>query len=111
MKYAILLLILLACGAAYLRSEQPDIWNQLVKTVNLPSLAVPGSSASLAGTDGTNPDGTPGDSTSPPRVVPVQPELITPSQTNYINSDHVHEVEQPVQPSASTNQAANPPAQ
>jgi hypothetical protein len=110
MKYAILLLILLGCGAAYLRSEQPNVWNQLVKMANLPSLAVPGSSASssLAGTDS---DGTPGDSSTPPHVVPVQPELITPSQTNYINPDHVHEVEQPVQPSASTNQAGNPSGQ
>jgi hypothetical protein len=104
MKYAVLLLILMGCSLAYLHSEQPDLWNQLVKSVGLPTWTV-ASPTSVASDSTADAPGTPGS------VRPVQPELITPASTTYINPDHVHQVEQPSQPSASTNQPGNPPAQ
>ena len=104
MKYAVLLLILMGCSLAYLHSEQPDLWNKLVKSVGLPTWTV-ASPTSVAS------DSTSDTPATPTSVMPAQPEYITPYETNYINPDHVHQVEQPPQPSASTNQPGNPPAQ
>jgi len=96
MKYAVMLVILVACGLAYVHSEQPDLWNQLVKSVGLANYAV-ASPSSLSSSDSTS-SGTPSASGPTAQTPSDQPEIITPSSTNYINPDHVRPVEQPTQP-------------
>jgi len=110
MKYFFLILVAMACGLVYVRSDQPNLWNQWVKTLNLPpSLAIDTASSAMAPVPS---DHAPSASATYPATAPEQatPILITPSATNYINPDHVHDVPQPLQPNAAANSNSKAPA-
>jgi hypothetical protein len=97
MKYLALLIVLVIGGLAYVRFEQPQTWNDYLDVVDT-TLKAPSA-----------PDATNSAPVEPaPQVAakPTAPEIISPDSTNYINPDHVHTVQQPDQPSASTNAPA-----
>jgi hypothetical protein len=97
-KYVVLFFALIGCGLAYVRYEKPDLWNSLLQQVLTSSQAAPSDNDTS-----TN-------SATAPAPEPPKPILITPYATNYINPDHVHDVEQPPQPVRSTNADGNPAA-
>jgi hypothetical protein len=102
MKYFFLVLILVACGLAYVRSEQPKIWNASIDS--LAALKVP-EDASTASSIGASPGATSDVAAGPVTPHSTAQEIISPDSTNFINSDHVKQVDQPTQPNA--NPVAN----
>jgi hypothetical protein len=107
MKYFALVIVLFVVAVAYLRAEQPQIWNDLVSALKVAETSSSISSDIAAG---------PGENSLPPtNAVAAKrsdaPAIISPSSTNYINPDHVRPVEQPGEVPASTNTpSTNTPA-
>ena len=103
MKYLYGLLIIVACGLAYIRFEQPQDWNTYLddlKVVVSPTEksatgAVPSANASTANKALAN---TP---TNPEPVTTA--EFISPNSAKFTNPDHVRQVEQPAQPNSNTS--------
>jgi hypothetical protein len=123
MKYFFLLLILVICGLAYVRSEQPKIWNDCLAALKAPEDSSPTSPISappVAAAPIATASVTPPPVTAPPVATadvptgpatspPTRPEIISPDSTNFINPDHVKQVEQPAQASANSPKVFVPP--
>ncbi len=97
MKYVFPLVVLIICAVAYIRSQQPKIWNDCLAAMQSPQ---PTPSTT---TDVPPPavvvDAAP--ITAPPVVAPPKTVVvISPDSTNFINPDHVRQVEQPAQPNS-----------
>ena len=95
MKSVVLILILIAGGLFYVRSQQPALWNKALAKVGMQTsfLAATDATASTPATV------SPTETITPTALDPVRTEVITPDST-YMTSDHVRQVVQPVQPGA-----------
>jgi hypothetical protein len=100
MKYFVLLLVLIIGGLAYVRFEQPQMWNDYL-LISYNALKDP----ATANGSTTDPDATSG--SSPAAVPPKTQTFINPDTTNYLNPDHVRPVQQPEQAPASNSAPAN----
>ncbi len=108
MKYFFLFLILLACVGAYLRIQQPALWNAGITALeNGNDSAPPAPSVASQPPTSNAPPSVPA---PPPEPTPSKtlPTIITPDAV-YINPDHVKPVEQPTQ-APDTNAAPVAPA-
>ena len=104
-KYLICFFVMAGCGLTYVHNKQPAMWQQLLLTAGLQQ-ADTASNPTPAG--GPSKAASPTPAASEPITftpfVPVHPEIITPDST-YMTSEHVRQVEQPIQPGAATQQA------
>jgi hypothetical protein len=105
MKYFLGILVLIGCGLAYVRTEEPHVWNGYLTAMKVPET---NASGALNSTNDATSDS---DSNSAPApAANAQPVIISPDSTNYVNPDHVHQVDQPgTVPTATNTPAMNSP--
>jgi hypothetical protein len=95
-QFLLIVVVLVLCGGAYMRSEQPESWNQFLDVLRAPS---------TPGTPGAATTTTPGDSTTAPATTatapakPAAPEYVNPAPGTPIHSSHIVDVAQPSQES------------
>jgi hypothetical protein len=102
MKYVALFLVLIIAGLAYIRFEQPQMWNDYLSQIDEALKAPEGPAGAGTASNQAPPPPAPG----PPTNV-----YISPDSTNYLNPDHIRPVQQPGENPAPTNApATNMPA-
>jgi len=100
-KYFISVLVVVFCGLAYLRTEQPQMWNDGLNSLKVRDGTPPIVSATAPAPSQISPP-VAAPVATPATTLPIVSEVISPDSKAYINPDHVRQVEQPGENPASS---------